>query len=240
MNENMLAQLLSQATSGDEQAREYIINHYKPFVINTVGHLSRKYVTWSDEESSVGLIALNRAIDTYKVNGGRSFLNYSYLLIKRDLIDFSRKERSQKRLIVTASEDEQAASTTFDIKQSMKSYHQEEEAKELVEEILEFSKVLNEFGVQFEELEGYTPKHRDTREMLLELVSSFIHQQDLVNEFMDKRRIPVTAFVSRTSFNIKTLERYRKYIVTLIILKLHPEWKKLSEYIQVPVGSGKQ
>ncbi|MCT8137758.1 hypothetical protein H1D32_08295 [Anaerobacillus sp. CMMVII] len=39
------------------------------------------------------MIALNKAIDTYDAIKGRTFLNYVYLLIKRDLIDFFRKER---------------------------------------------------------------------------------------------------------------------------------------------------
>ncbi|MCT8137743.1 hypothetical protein H1D32_08205 [Anaerobacillus sp. CMMVII] len=83
----------TSAQNGDDLVRERLIAHYKPYVLNTVGHICKKFVSWSEEEASIGLIALNKAIDTYDASKGRTFLNYVYLLIKRDLIDFFRKKR---------------------------------------------------------------------------------------------------------------------------------------------------
>jgi RNA polymerase sigma factor len=235
MQEETLADLLSEAVSGNDLAREKLIRHYQPYILNTVGHISGRYLTWSDEEASVGLLAFNRAIDTFNANNGRTFLNYAYLLIKRDLIDFFRKEQKEVNLHIKVSGVE--ASSAIEIKKSMESYREVVEATDLIEEILEFSEKLNQFGIEFEDLEKYTPKHRDTRASLIEMAQHFLSFPDLIDEFIKKKRIPVTSFINRTNYSLKTIERHRNYLVTIIIVGLHPEWRHLSQYIQIPMGS---
>lgn len=237
MQDEMLAKLIADATCGNDLAREKIIQHYQPYIINTVGRITGRFLTWSDEEASIGLLAFNRAIDTYNPSAGRTFLSYAYLLINRDLIDFFRKEKKEGTSLYLAPH-ENASNGILDIKNSMESYKQDTYKTELVEEILEFSEVLKQFNIEFEELEKYTPKHKDTRERLIEMASSFLEFPDLIEEFLIKKRIPVKAFLHKTNYSLKTIERYRNYLVTIIVIRLHPEWRHLSGYIQIPAGSG--
>lgn len=237
MQETMLAGLIAEATSGDDSAREKIIYHYKPYIINTVGRISGKFLTWSDEEASIGLLAFNRAIDTYKPSGGRTFLNYAYLLMNRDLIDYFRSEKKEgNRLYLIRNEE---TTNSIDVKTSMDSFHQHSSNTELIEEILEFSEILKQFNIEFEHLEAYTPKHKDTRERLIEMASCFLEYNDLIEEFLQKKRLPVKAFLHKKDYSIKTIERYRNYLVTIIVIGLHPEWRHLSGYTQIPLGSGR-
>jgi RNA polymerase sigma factor len=238
MRAEMLAKLLEDATSGNDLAREKIIRHYQPYIINTAGRISGRFLTWSDEEASIGLLALNRAIDTFKPNGGRTFLSYAYLLINRDLIDYFRKEKKEGSNLILVTQEEDTSTNLIDVKKSMESYQQDTETTELIEEILEFSEVLKQFDIEFEHLEKFTPKHRDTREMLLEMASSFLDYSELIEEFLRKKRLPVKAFLTKTSYSLKSIERHRNYLVTIIVIGLHPEWRYLSEYIQIPAGSG--
>jgi RNA polymerase sigma factor len=238
MKDETLASLLVEAVGGSDIAREKIIRHYQPYIINTIGHISGRYVTWSDEEASVGLLAFNRAIDTYEANGGRTFLNYAYLLIKRDLIDYFRKERKDVHQLLQSSEEEKSSAGLIEVKRSMETYHQSIKKTDLIEEILEFSEILSQFGIEFEDLEKYTPKHRDTRKMLIEMANHFLSFSELIDELVKKKRIPVTAFIKRTRYSLKTIERHRNYLVMIIIVGLHPEWRQLSQYIQIPAGSG--
>jgi RNA polymerase sigma factor len=92
MQETEVATYISLAANGDDLARERLIRHYQPYIINTIGQLCRRYITWSHEEASIGLLAFNRAIDKYDIEARKTFLNYAYLLIKRDLIDYFRRE----------------------------------------------------------------------------------------------------------------------------------------------------
>ncbi|GGM42677.1 RNA polymerase sigma factor SigI [Paraliobacillus quinghaiensis] len=225
------------ARDGDEIAREKLILHYKPYIINTVGHICKRYITWSDEESSIGLIAFNRAIDTYAVDADKTFLNYVYLLVKRDLIDHFRREKKKSDVPLEVKANDEQYVNVYEIEKSMDSYKQNVQQQELITEILELSELLNDFNVKFEELEKFSPKHRKTQRKLVKIAEDFVQSSTLVETFLKKKRLPVSDFVKEYGYRLKTIEKYRKYIVTLILLKLHPEWQQLSSYISVPSES---
>ncbi|MFN7251884.1 MAG: RNA polymerase sigma-I factor [Anaerobacillus sp.] len=221
----------TNAQSGDELVRERLIRHYKPYVLNAVGHICKKYVSWSEEESSIGLIALNKAIDTYDASKGRSFVNYVYLLIKRDLIDFFRKEQHEKHYTFN-EHDEENFQSQYEVEHSLKNYEKELQANSLVEEILELSEALSRFQIKFEDLEKFSPKHKDTRERLFEIADVFIEDEDFIDQLLHKKKFPTTSFVKKTDYNVKTIERHRKYLITLVLLKLNPQWTHLRGFIQ--------
>lgn len=221
----------AQARNGNELAREQIIRHYKPYVLNTVGHICKRYIEWSEEEASIGLIALNKAIDTYDPSKGRTFLNFVYLLINRDLIDFFRKEKNERHLSLYEKNDEEIENK-FEVEQSLKQYEKAIQTSLLVEEILELSEELSHYQIAFEELEKFSPKHSDTREMLLDMATELVNCEQCLTYFLEKKQIPVTLFTERTTYKRKTVERHRKYIVTLLLVMLNPNWTHLHEFIQ--------
>lgn len=220
-----------------EREKTDLIQKYRPYILNTVGHLCKRFVTWSDDEASIGLIALNKAIDTYNPSGGRSFLNYVYLIIKNSLVDYYRKEGRHQHLPLEISLAEEETAVSLDVEIATEKFYQFEETNALVEEILELDLRLKEFGILFEELETYSPKHQDTRVSLLEMASVFCQDKGLVSAFLDKKKLPIAAFVKAKGFSLKTVERYRKYLITLILIQLNPDWVYLASYLK---GQGKR
>jgi RNA polymerase sigma factor len=97
----------------------------------------------------------------------------------------------------------------------------------------ELDNLLGEYGIKFEELENLSPKHRDTREILNRMALDFIKDKELVDELIKKRRFPAAAFVKKSGYNIKSVEKHRKYLITLIIINLHPEWMHLASYAKI-------
>lgn len=233
MSDTELGQLLGRAKEGNEWVRERLIRRYKPYIINTVGHVCKRYITWSDEESSIGLLAFNRAINTYEPTGGRTFISYAYLLIYRDLVDFFRQEKREKHMSLNYTNDQSVSTATnIEVEQSLESYKLSSQSTELIEEILELNQLLTNFDICFEELEGVSPKHKETRCTLVEMANDFVKDQELVDHLLNKYRFPTTAFTKKKSYQPKTIERFRKYLITLVVLLLHPEWKQLSSFIQ--------
>jgi RNA polymerase sigma factor len=238
MEETQLDQVILQIQTGDEINRRNLIQHYKPYIVNLVGHICKKYMTWSDEESSIGLIAFNRAIDTFEAEKGRTFLNYAYLLINRDLINFFHQNKKNNTHSITlnyAADEEGSVAATFEIEKALQFYQEKVESKSLVDEILELDQLLHDFGVGFEELEDVSPKHKDTRKMLNEMSYRFIQDWELVEELTRKKRFPTAAFTKKMGYHLKTIERFRKYIITVIIILLHPEWTHLSSFVLIAI-----
>jgi RNA polymerase sigma factor len=225
---------VSQAQKGNEALRDELIRRYKPFILNTVGHICGRYVTWNDEEASIGLLAFNRAIDTYHPGRGRTFLNYAYLLIQRDLTDHFRKEQNRRHVSIHHHADQQNRTLSSLANQSIQQYLWNVQKTELVEEILEFREVLNQFHISFEQLESQSPRHRDTRERVFQMAEQFIQDRELVQLLFKNKRLPISRFAEKTGYHRKTIEKHRNYLITLIILKLNPQWIHLSQYIKAP------
>jgi len=224
-------QMIKQIQNGDEIARERVIQHYKPYLINVAGHITHKFVTWSDEEASIALLAFNKALETFDESAGRQFLNYVYLLIKRDLVDFYRKEKKEAHLSLHTSNEEE---TTIDQDriQSIELYEQHVQTSELVEEILELDAELSQYQISFEELEQHSPKHKDSRISLFELAALLANDQDCTELLQHKKKLPIKMIMKKYNIKKKMLERHRKYLITLIILTLNPQWELLSQFVR--------
>ncbi|MDQ0339909.1 RNA polymerase sigma factor [Caldalkalibacillus uzonensis] len=238
MNAIDLQTSITAAQRGDDTVRETLIRRYQPFILNTVGHICQRYVTWNDEEASIGLLAFNRAIETYQPSAGRTFLNYAYLLIKRDLIDYYRRENKKQHIPFDRDTEYDAEEPLYLKEHAVQSYHQDLQSAELVEEIIEFEHQLARFNIAFEELERVAPQHRDTRERLFQMADDFVRDEELVRHLFEKKRLPVSLFTKRTGYHPRTIERHRKYLITLIVLKSNPQWVHLSQFINRPAGNG--
>lgn len=232
MENSQVSTDIINAKTGNELIRHELITKHKPFIINVVSHISKRYITWSEEEASIGLIAFNRSIDTFQPNKGMEFLSFCYMLIKRDLITYFRSNSKYAGYISIEQIDEDANVINLDVDKSIQSYQNIISREELVEEILELNSILSEYDIKFEELEQSCPKHKDTREIINKMVIDFINDNELVKEMTKKKRFPAAVFVRKSGYPNKTVERFRKYIITLIIVSLHPEWVHLSGYIK--------
>lgn len=233
MENSQLEQSIQKAKNGDELEREQFIDRNKPYILNVVSHICRKFVSWSDEEASIGLLAFNRAIDTFEASKGKSFFSYSYCLINRALINYFKKNKYKGQDLSLEYVFEESFLSSEEISKSIQIYQDKVESSELVEEILELGRILDDYGIRFEELEKVSPKHRDTRELIYRIVDKYINDAELVQEFIKKKRFPATAFARKTGYPLKTIEKHRKYLITLIIIRLHPEWVHLSSYVKV-------
>lgn len=227
-----MKEVLQCAKKGDELAREQLILHYKPYIINVAGHICGRFVTWSDEESSIALLAFNKAIDTYVEEKERKFLSYVYLLINRDLIDFFRKENKETTNLSLNAIEEQQKAIELEHASSIEQYEQQLETTELVEEILELDVALQKFNITFEELEDHSPKHKDTRQTLFEMAESITKEKECITLLMEKKKLPIASIIKKLGYKKKMLERHRKYLITLILLCLNPQWVKLKNYIK--------
>lgn len=232
---------LKNARDGNELARQNIIRNSRPYILNVASHVCKKFITWSDDEASIGLLAFNRAIDTWEVCKGRPFLSYAYCLISRDLVNYFHRNKSHNYELSLEYTSKDSALFSYDempvtaeeIEISIRDYAEKVESGELAGEISEMDSILSEFGIGFEELESSSPKHRDTRNLTLRIIKDFISDEELVSEFIKKKRFPAAAFAKKKGYPLKTLEKHRKYIIAMAVIKLHPEWEHLSAYVRI-------
>ncbi|ENH98405.1 RNA polymerase sigma factor SigI [Gracilibacillus halophilus YIM-C55.5] len=227
MKQQEIEQWIQAIQNGNEEKRDEVIRYYESYIMNVVGKICRQYKTWNDDEASLGLIAFNRAIDTYQPEHGRTFLNYVYLLIYRELVDYFRKENRYQEII---DQQEHVISS--------QAYQQQEKKFELADEIVALQDELAPFSIQFHELESASPKHQRTRKKIFYMASCFYKEKELVDQLYQRKWFPMKSFIDKTGFRRKTIEKYRKYLIAVLIIWMHPEWRYLQSFVQKEGGVG--
>lgn len=202
---------------GDKELREIFIKDYKPFILRCVSKYMSKYIeVENSEEFSVALMAFDKAIDDYNESRGQYFLSFAELVIKRRLCNFLKKERKTQKTFPFSffdSEKENPLENAL----TEKSVHLNFDRFEAREEILIFNKSLLRFGITLDELIKKTPKHKDSRQMLIKVARIIAENDNLYYKLNKKMLIPMSDLVPLISINPKTVEKNRKYIIAACI-----------------------
>ncbi len=230
-----------RAQEGDRAAREKLLREYLPFVLKVAAATSRRYVKLGeDEEVSIALCALDEAISDFRASEKASFLTFAEMVIRRRLIDhFRRAARRQHEIpmagLMAEGEDENENSRVVflaEVREAMRNYTQQLEARERREEILRFKERLAEFDIDFDDLVKNAPKHADTRLRSMEIARLVCNRPEYRSYLLKRRNLPLKELEYEAGVSRKTLERHRKYIIA-IALVLSGEFTYLREYIKL-------
>lgn len=226
--------LLEPARNGDSQARDDLIKAYQPLILRIGAQVSGRYLqVGRDEEVSVGMLALNEAIDRYDPVRGASFLSFAEMVIKRRLIDYYRRSKHGKEIPLSdlESEDEEGNPIrTYDSREATDRYAREEESAQRRDEIARYAKRLSEFGIRFSELVEGCPKHEDARGRALEAARLVAGNGLFADHLRRKKELPLKQLETQVGVSRKTLERQRKYIIAVALIYLE-DFYHLRQYV---------
>ncbi|SFL41669.1 RNA polymerase sigma factor [Gracilibacillus orientalis] len=217
---------------GDDYLRNDIIKAYQPFIAKCVSDVCKRYIKHEHDEFSVGMIAFNEAIELYSREKGSSFLAFAQVIIKRKVIDYIRKEQRQYMYpALNMNDEEEIEESPLQISQAKKIFQLEQESWNRRQEILELSEQLKQFKISFRELTEISPKHQDARESAVYAAKQLINDSELKDYVLLKKRVPIKKLLKVVPVSKKTLERNRKYILTVFII-LTGDYVYLKEYLE--------
>jgi RNA polymerase sigma factor len=208
---------------GDHLLRNQLITDYQPFVAKAVSRFTKRFIDPAhDDEYSVALQAFNEAIDSYDPRNGASFLHFAETVIRRRLIDYARREQRHTVLIPYSSfetlDDEEHVMNPVEISQAILNYDEEQRAEERRSEIVELNQKLLEFGITFRDLVEGSPKHADSRQILMAIGRLLAEDERLMEQLEAKKQLPIKELLDRVSVSRKTLERNRKYLIAVAVI----------------------
>jgi RNA polymerase sigma factor len=220
---------------GDSKLRDDVIHAYKPFIAKAVSSICKRYISESDDEFSIGLIAFNEAIEKFSSEKGNSLLSFADILIKRKVIDYIRQQAraSQNVSVNFESEylEEEGARSTIENEISIEDYRKRTEEQQRRDEIVQFQQILLEFGLSFDDIVQQSPKHADARKNAIEIAKTIIDNEELKQQLLDKKRLPIKQLEKLVSLSRKTIERNRKYIIAISLVFIG-DYMYLREYIK--------
>jgi RNA polymerase sigma factor len=213
--------------------RNNFIEANKGFIYSTASNLCKRRLSWeNDEDLSVALIAFNTSCDKYDETKG-NFYGFSKVIIKNALIDFFRKNKTSPNLIF---ENNDGNINYIDEKNSLNNYETQIENKFRVDEIILFSEELSKYKIDFNSLIDLSPSHKDTRNNILNVAFLCSKEEYILSYLKTKKRLPIKEIIMLTASNRKLIEKWRIYIISLILILSNPEYVYLRSYLNIKEG----
>lgn len=216
-------QWVAKIRQGDELLREQFISDYKPYIVKVTSRFSKRYIDPTrDDEYSIALLAFNESINQFDSKAGKSFIGFAETVIRRRLIDYVRKEQRHAQVVpysmFDSEEDDQPVYNSVEMKQALTDYEVRRSEDERRLEIGELNEELESFGISFLELVEQSPKHVDSRKLLIGIAQTLAGEAGLMAVLKHSGRLPVKELTDRCGVSRKTVERNRKYIIAIALV----------------------
>lgn len=227
-----LETIVPKIQQGDQNLREELISNYKNFIHKYTSSICQRKLSWdNDDELSIALIAFNKAIDKFNPGQSKNFLSFAKIIIKNSLIDYYRHENKFHLLTLDEANLEKPVSAA-EVAASWDSYYQEIENRNRAYEIQRFCEILEQFGLNLEILVRYSPRHKDTRESLKKIARIISSEKEIVKKIYQFKKLPLKEIQLKTGAQRGFLDKWRKYLLSLILILTHEEIDSLAEYVR--------
>ncbi len=236
-----LGEIIKNIKNGDMDLREKFIKDYNPFIIKVVSKSMGNYVDLENsEEYSVGLLAFNEAIDCFDDSKSSGFLSFAEIVIKRRIIDFKRKEAKNSKVFPLSyfERQDEEENISFENKYFTVDASSQFNNIEMKEELESYIKKLSTFGINLSDLVNTAPKHLDSKRLSIRIAKILAENKELSEKLEKKKTIPMTDLMKLVDVNHKTIERNRKFIISVYII-LGSKLETLKSYVENVEKGGK-
>ncbi len=202
---------------GNVKKADQLIREYVPFIRSQTSKFLSRVCIEQDDEFSIAMIAFHEAIQGYKKDKG-TFLSYASMLIHNRLIDYQRKEmRHYGQISIFEKKEEDEQSLQEELADERDLYEEYANLEATKQEIEELSAMMKEFGVTFTDVADNSPKQDRTLESCKRVIQYVATYDELLDELLRTKRLPIKELVQGAKVERKTLERHRKYILVMLL-----------------------
>lgn len=228
-----LEEIVQSIQQGDHTLENELIETYKPFIAKSVSSICKRYITETDDEFSIGLIAFSEAVQKYDPSKGSSLLSFADILIKRKVIDYIRSQAKYKNISIEINDEheEDSQHSSIEAQLSIDEFHRKRESEYRKSEIIQFAGILQQYNLSFDELVKNSPKHADARKNAMKVAQTLVEQEELKQYLLEKKKLPIKQLEETVKVSRKTIERNRKYIMAISLILLG-DYLYLRDYIK--------
>lgn len=199
----------------DRQALDRLIADYLPFIKSEVARAGPALDY--DDRLSLGMLVFMNCVLQYEEGRG-GLLSYASRCIRNRLIDETRRQNTRAGALSLTPDEEAETTATVEAVASRQEYDRERERRALAEEIELLSRRLAPLGVRFADLPALSPKQKRARSQCAALAREVMGDEELRKGFLASGRLPQARLAQRFSLSEKTVEKHRRYIVTLCVI----------------------
>lgn len=215
--ESAINQVCEAYKAGDKNALDNIYDVLMPFSLHVCSRTCGRYIHDEDEEASIARLAILEALEKYQADKGSFFIFLGHIIRSR-IIDFKRKEKKQG-IIPFKFLSKNGSSLSEKIDDRFFEGIIDDLARQ--QEIKKLKEMLLDFDICFEELVQVSPRQPKSRENAHKIACLIAEQEELKAYLLAKKQLPLKELESNWQINRKAADRYRKYIITAVLINIY-------------------
>ena len=200
----------------DRRELNMLLRDYTPFIKKCVSAVMFRSQSKEDNLTEA-MLAFAHSVQTYREEYG-SFVAYAKTVIRNRLIDSARSELAYKNHIhYEEASDDEGGLPSWDSDMAIEAFNRQEEEKNLALEIEDVNAEFEKWGFSWASLQKKCPKQERSRRICQQIASAVLSSPALLTETLTKKLLPAASLGE--TFPKKALEKYRIYIIALILIQ---------------------
>ncbi len=229
-------QLVFRAKTDDNSLTDLVETH-RQWILRVATDAAGHYITDSDDEWSVALLAFSEAVNSFDADRG-AFQAFAKTVIKRRLVDYYRsqgKYRAELTVLPGAFEGEleedEVTGATLAVERQVAAQSREDLSARAREEIQEVKELLAGYGFDYFALAQDSPKAEKTRLHCARAVQALLEDASLRESTRSRKKLPMGELARRCGVPKKILDRHRKYLIAAMEI-LDGDFPIMSGYLE--------
>ena len=214
--QNHVLQIRILKAQQDNVEMERLLQDYMPFIKKqSMG----EHTTWLEYEDcqSIAMLTFVSCVRQYDPGKG-TFIGYAARAIRNRLIDENKKETNYRFHIQEDRIFDEEESEQLENQGAIEAFQIEKERENLAEEITAMTEDLKKFDITVTELAKIAPKQKRAREQCIELICQLKNTPKLWKALWENKRLPQAELARISGVSVKTIEKHRKYLITLAVV----------------------
>ena len=221
---------------------EAFIKDSRNFILKQASAAAGRFITDSDDEWSVALLAFDEALKAYDLSKG-NFYPFASVVIKRRIVDLLRKDLRRKNEIPTdtggtefldPSEDPSPALSKEVLKSELLMAEEKEversRSEEIRSEIEELTRLFSEYGFSFMDLTECSPKAGKTKDSTRLAVRTLLSSPEMMESLKEKKVLPMKELTEKSGVSRKIIDRHRRYVIACALI-LSGNYPVVADYL---------
>lgn len=191
---------------------------------------SNKSKEITDEQLSVGIFALNNACNSYDYAFG-NFYSYSKVIIKNHILNYFWASSNTPELYFSDDKSE----TPIELSESEKVA----ENKIYAKEVEVFKQCLINYNLTYTHLMKNCSYNKNIKNDILNIAFLCSKEIFILNLIDENKCIPIEKVSLLTKYKVNFIEKWKNYILALIIIFSNENLLYLKAYLNINVGDNK-
>ncbi len=230
------------AAKTDEAVLETLILDHKRFILGCAAKAAGRFLTDSDDEWSVALMAFHEAVGAYREDKGH-FETFASTVIRRRVIDYLRSQQKYAPELSVSPEsfggelEEDSSGLDLEVRSTAAKLADDSDENQpgtsaARDEIDAVQAILKDYGFSFFELTECSPKAGKTKDQCGKAIAvlMLLEHPPLMQKLRRTRSLPIKELCMASGVSKKLLERHRKYIIAAAEI-LDGDFPILGEYL---------